>query len=507
MTTMALTEPPLKRLFERLDFAPQPTTPELGVVLARWEAARAGAVAPHRRSIAFSPQDHGALERLFVHHIEGVDDDAILTEGETAAKILLGACRVGDRLSQAANRRGAVRLRRLFKEVRRTGQPVLAHYTSIEHGRDRAVVELLATPLSEDGRTIDSALAAISVHILDAAAPAWASRAPADHKLALFALGASKPMGEQIAQLLGVELAQLEDREFEDGEYKIRPLEIVRGRDVYVVSSLHGDASASSADKLCKLLFFIAALKDAGAARVTAVTPYLCFARKDRRTKPRDPVTTRYVAQLFEAMATDRLVGIDVHNIAAFQNAFRCETVHLEAQALFARRLIAEIGDTPLAVVSPDLGGEKRAELFRLRLERMLKRPVAKAFMDKYRSEGRVVGDIFAGDVKDRVAIIIDDLIAGGGTVARTAAACRAHGAARVWVAATHGVFSEAAASVLAKAPIDKIIITDTVPLQPAMAAQMGERLMAIPVAALLAEAIRRLHAFGSITQLLDEGP
>ena len=196
-----------------------------------------------------------------------------------------------------------------------------------------------------------------------------------------------------------------------------------------------------------------------------------------------------------------------MHNIAAFQNAFRCETVHLDAQALFARHVVADVGDSAVAVVSPDLGGEKRAELFRLRLERMLMRPVAKAFMDKYRSEGRVVGDIFAGDVKDRTAIIIDDLIAGGGTVARTAAACRANGAARVWVAATHGVFSEKAASVLASAPIDRLILTDSVPLEPAVATALGDRLTLVSVAGLVAEAIRRLHANGSITQLLDEGP
>ncbi|MBM3576903.1 MAG: ribose-phosphate pyrophosphokinase [Alphaproteobacteria bacterium] len=346
---------------------------------------------------------------------------------------------------------------------------------------------------------------AVWAHVLDGA-PAHAPR-EADSSLALFALGASVSFGEDVAQLLGAELTPLEDREFEDGEYKIRPLENVRGRDCYAVFTLHGDHVASSADKLCKLLFFIGALKDAGARRVTAVTPYLCFSRKDRRTKPRDPVTTRYVAQLFEALGTDRLVCIDVHNIAAFQNAFRCETVHLDAQALFARHVVAEIGDSPVAVVSPDLGGEKRAELFRLRLERMLSRPVAKAFMDKYRSEGRVVGDIFAGDVKDRTAIIIDDLIAGGGTVARTAAACRANGAKRVWAAATHGVFSEKAASVLTNTPLDKLIITDTVPLQSTIATALGDRLTMISVGGLVAEAIRRLHANGSITQLLDEGP
>jgi len=505
MTTMAMTDPPLKRLFDRLDFAPQPKRLELQIVHERWEAARHGAVAARRSAVSFAPQQRGAAEAIFVHRFEGPDDDGVLTEGASAAAILLGPCRIGDRLSDATDRRGAVRLRRLLKEVRRSGQPVLAQYTGIEHGRDRAIVEILAAPLSEDGRIIDSTLTAVSAQVLDGA-PARMPR-EADSGLALFALGASISFGEEVAQALGAELTALEDREFEDGEYKIRPLEIVRGRDCYAVFTLHGDHDASSADKLCKLLFFIGALKDAGAARVTAVTPYLCFSRKDRRTKPRDPVTTRYVAQLFEAIGTDRLVCIDVHNIAAFQNAFRCETIHLDAQALFARRVVADVADSAVAVVSPDLGGEKRAELFRLRLERMLNRPVAKAFMDKYRSEGRVVGDIFAGDVRDRIAIVIDDLIAGGGTVARTAAACRANGAARVWVAATHGVFSEKAASVLASAPIDRLIITDSVPLAPAVMTALGDRLTLVSVAGLIAEAIRRLHANGSITQLLDEGP
>lgn len=505
MTTMAMTDPPLKRLFERLDFAPQPKGPELQMVHERWETARDGDVAARRSAIDFSARERGAAETIFVHRFEGPGDDGVLTEGASAAAILLGPCRIGDRLSDATDRRGAVRLRRLLKEMRRSGQPVLAQYTGIEHGRDRAIVEILAAPLSEDGRIIDSALIAVSTHVLDGA-PARTPR-EADSGLALFALGASVSFGEEVAQALGARVTPLEDREFEDGEYKIRPLEIVRGRDCYAVFTLHGDHVASSADRLCKLLFFIGALKDAGAARVTAVTPYLCFSRKDRRTKPRDPVTTRYVAQLFEAIGTDRLVCIDVHNIAAFQNAFRCETIHLDAQALFAHRVVADVADAAVAVVSPDLGGEKRAELFRLRLERMLKRPVAKAFMDKYRSEGRVVGDIFAGDVKDRIAIVIDDLIAGGGTVARTATACRANGAARVWVAATHGVFSEEAAAVLASAPIDRLIITDSVPLAPAVATALGDRLTLVSVAGLVAQAIRRLHANGSITQLLDEGP
>jgi len=330
----------------------------------------------------------------------------------------------------------------------------------------------------------------------------------ADHGVAIFALGASRSFGEQVARLLHAELSPLEEREFEDGEHKARPLVNVRDRDVYVICGLHGEENRTGADKLCRLLFFIGTLRDAGAARVTAVVPYLCYARKDRQTKPRDPVTTRYVAQLFEAVGTDRIIVIDVHNIAAFQNAFRCNAIPLDAQAVFARHIAAEIGDAPVAVVSPDLGGEKRAELFRQRMEKLLERPVAKGFMDKHRSMGKVTGEIFAGDVEDRTVIVLDDLISTGGTMARTAAACREHGAAKIWLVATHGVFSSGAGAILRDAPIDHIVVADTVPLPPSMnTTDMKGRLAIVSVAGLVAEAIRRLHTGGSIVELLDEGP
>lgn len=325
--------------------------------------------------------------------------------------------------------------------------------------------------------------------------------------LALFALGSSRAFGAAAAERLGVSLAPLEERDFEDGEFKLRPLTSVRGRDVYAVSSLYGEAGASSADKLLRLLMFLGALKDNGAARVTAVAPYLCFSRKDRRTKPRDPIATRYVAQLFEAMRVDALMTVDVHNIAAFENAFRCETIPLDAHALFARCVLPLVGDTAAAVVSPDLGGEKRAELFRQRLERLLMRPVAKAFMDKTRSEGRVTGDIFAGEVEGRTAIILDDLIAGGGTVARVAAACEARGAARIIVVATHGVFTNGAPATLRDAPINVLIVTDSARPDDRILAALKERLIVLPLAPLIAEAIRRRHVNGSITQMLAEGP
>ncbi len=322
---------------------------------------------------------------------------------------------------------------------------------------------------------------------------------------ALFALGSSRAFGEAVANALGWRLSADEERDFEDGEFKLRPLVNVRNRDVYVIFSLNGEAGATSADKLCRLLFFIGALRDAGALRVTAVTPYLCYQRKDRQTKPRDPVTSRYVAQLFEAMGVDRVVTIDAHNIAAFQNAFRCDTDHLDAHAVFAAHVLPQLGARPVAVVSPDLGGEKRAELFRERLERVLARGVGKAFMDKRRSEGKVVGEIFAGDVTGRVALVIDDLISGGGTMARVAKACRAHGAAEVWCLATHGVFSSGAAEVLNAAPIDRLVVTDTVRPPPQAAAL--SRLEIVSVAPLFAQAIRRCHEGGSIVELLERGP
>ncbi|HMA31526.1 MAG TPA: ribose-phosphate pyrophosphokinase-like domain-containing protein, partial [Casimicrobiaceae bacterium] len=153
--------------------------------------------------------------------------------------------------------------------------------------------------------------------------------------LAVFALGASVEFGAAVAREMGIALEGLEERAFEDGEHKTRPRVSVRDRDVYVLQSLHSDPAQSVNDKLVRLLLFLGALRDASAARVTAVVPYLAYARKDRKSKSRDPVSTRYVAQLFEAVGADCVVTLDVHNLAAFQNAFRCRSENLEANPLF----------------------------------------------------------------------------------------------------------------------------------------------------------------------------
>lgn len=321
-------------------------------------------------------------------------------------------------------------------------------------------------------------------------------------RLQVFALQATAELGQSISQALGQPLASHEERVFEDGEHKARPLEPVAGRDVYVVQSLHGGPALSADDKLCRLLFFIGALKDAGAARVTAVVPYLCYARKDRRTKPNDPVTTRYVARLFESVGTDAVVTLEVHNPAAFENAFRCRTVTLTATPLFVD-CIRTLGDQDLCVVSPDTGGAKRAELLRETLEAACGRPVAKAFADKHRSAGVVSGDLFVGDVAGRTALIVDDLISTGGTLLRAARAARKAGARRVLALVAHGLFMPGAAEVLTDPAIDRVIVTDTVPPFRLDREASWSKLDILPAAPLLAEVIARLHDGRALTDLV----
>lgn len=322
--------------------------------------------------------------------------------------------------------------------------------------------------------------------------------------IALFALNASRDVGDKISAHLGIALSAHEEREFEDGEHKARPLVNVRGKDVFVIQSLYSDSRQSVNDKLCRLLFFIGCLKDASAARITAVIPYLGYARKDRKTQPRDPVTTRYIAALFEAMGTDRVLTLDVHNLAAYQNAFRCGTDQLEAKKLFVQYFAPLVANDNVAVVSPDVGGIKRAEQFRQALSRTLGKEPSTAFLEKYRAKGVVTGEAIVGDVRGRVVIIIDDLISTGTTMARAARISRSLGASRIYAAASHGVFTGAAGQALAEQALEKVVITDTLPpfrLSPEL---VRDKLVILDAAALFAQAIQRIHSGGSIVELLE---
>ncbi|GBD42207.1 Ribose-phosphate pyrophosphokinase 2 [bacterium HR39] len=324
----------------------------------------------------------------------------------------------------------------------------------------------------------------------------------------LFALKRSEELGRAVAEAAGLGLAPHEEREFEDGEHKSRPLTVVRGRDCYVLHSLFGEPGITVNDKLCRLLFFCAALKENGAARVTAITPYICYGRKDRQTKPRDPVTSRYVAQMFEAAGVDRVVTVDVHNLAAYQNAFRIESVELTAKPLFGLHLLARFSGRPLCVVSPDAGGAKRAEALREWLQARTGADVPLAFLEKKRSEGRVSGEAVVGEVRDAVAVVIDDLVSSGTTLARAAQALRREGAAAVVACITHGLFHGEAERRIEEAALDAFYVTDTVPPRLRLPAEVVERhLTVVPIAPLLGEAVRRLHGGGSLTELREHGP
>lgn len=279
----------------------------------------------------------------------------------------------------------------------------------------------------------------------------------------LFALKGTELYASRVAQRLGCQLASHEERDYEDGEHKCRPLDRVSGRDIVVFHSLYGDAQQSANDKLCRLLFFCGALKDSGARHVQVVTPYLCYGRKDRRNQPQDPTITRYVAAFFETSGVNRLIALDVHNPAAFDNAFRIPAWNLQCSELFAGHFAGLVGDAEVVAVSPDSGGTKRAEQFRQALERRLGRSVGSALMEKHRDYATLTGTLLIGEVTGKTAIVFDDLISTGETLTHAGLACKKAGAARLFAAATHGLFT--AGSRLFDQPLfEHIAITDSVP-------------------------------------------
>lgn len=312
--------------------------------------------------------------------------------------------------------------------------------------------------------------------------------------ISLFAPAASVAFGTSVGAALDIPLSAHEESVFDGGEIMMRPLESVRGRSVYVIQSLFSDTLGSANDRFCALLFLIGALKDAGARLVTACLPYLAYARQDRHTEDRDPVTTRYIAQLFEAVGVDRVVALEVHNPAAFDNAFRCETVRLDATALFARHFAADSDGHDYTVATPDIGGAKRARYFQELFQTAIGRTVNFALMDKKRSPGLVSGTLFAGDVAGRRVILVDDLISSGTTIMRAVDACRRSGAVHVYVAATHASFAAGARRLFDSGMPDSVVLTDSVSLSDNFSARLSGSLTVLAAAPVFAEAIRRLE-------------
>ena len=322
----------------------------------------------------------------------------------------------------------------------------------------------------------------------------------------LFAPTETRPFAEAVADHLGQTLSPLQERTFDDGEQKIGVKHPVRDQDAYVLQSLYDEPGQSVNDKLVRLLFLIHTLKDSGARRVTAMIPYLAYARQDRATNPRDPVTHRYVAQMLEAAGTDAVVTLDVHNLAAYQNAFRCPAWNLDTRRIFVDHLCRSLGSDPIAVASPDVGGVKRAQLFRDILMAATGQPTGFAFMEKRRTDGILSGSMVVGDVTGATVLIVDDMVASGGTMARASDAFLAQGARRILCVATHGLFVGQAAQVVGQGSIDRWMVTDTIPLFRLPADLIDTRIDVLSVAPLFARAIRCLHTGGSLTEVL-EGP
>lgn len=322
-----------------------------------------------------------------------------------------------------------------------------------------------------------------------------------------YTLSEARDLGAACCREAGLEPALLEERLFEGGEFKLRPLESVRSRPAYVFQSLAGSQALSPADRLVRLLFLLNCLRDAGASQRVAMIPYLAYARKERRTQLRDPVNTRYVAQLIEASGADRLMALDVHNPAALDNAFRIPVDHLTALPMMAHHYATRLGTTDLVVVSPDVGGVKRAQIFQELLEARTGRPVELAFLEKRRAAGVVSSGRLVGETAGRHALIIDDLCATGGTLIRAAERCREAGATAVHVAVTHAPLPAGLEALSNITSITDVLVTDSsgTPYQHSPA--LMRKLTTLSVAALFGQAVRRIEAGQPIAPLLGRWP
>jgi ribose-phosphate pyrophosphokinase len=275
---------------------------------------------------------------------------------------------------------------------------------------------------------------------------------------------------------------------FSDGEINVEINESVRGMDVFAIQSICSPVN----NNLMELLIMIDALKRASAERITAVLPYYGYARQDRKVSPRAPITAKLVADLITVAGTSRILTMDLH-AGQIQGFFNIPVDHLFAAPVLLEYLKSLQNDT--VMVSPDAGGVERARAFAKRLDASL------AIIDKRRDAPNVseVMNII-GNVKGMVAVILDDMVDTGGTLARAAYALMEKGAKEVYACCTHPVLSGRAIEVLSEAPIEEMIVTDTIPLS-ARARELS-KIKVLSVSGLLADAIQRIYNDDSVSSL-----
>jgi ribose-phosphate pyrophosphokinase len=311
----------------------------------------------------------------------------------------------------------------------------------------------------------------------------------ASGQLKIFSGSAHRALTEEIAEFLGVQLGSARLQRFPDTEVSFQIDENIRGTDVFVIQPTCADVDKH----LVEMCVMIDAFRRSSASRITAVIPYYGYARQDRKDKPRVPISAKLVANLLSAAGANRVLTMDLHK-AQIQGFFDIPVDHLFAAPVIIDYL-SRLDSPNLTIVSPDAGGAERARAYAKRLDAEL------AIIDKRRSEdGTAEVMNVIGDVGGRTCIIQDDIIDTAGTITKAATALKANGAGRVLACAVHGVLSGPAVDRIEKSPIDKLIVTNTIPLAPA--GLSSEKIVVLSVARLLGQAIKSIHEETSVSSL-----
>lgn len=314
-----------------------------------------------------------------------------------------------------------------------------------------------------------------------------------DPNLKIFALSSNRPLAQKIADQVGVELGKVSVTHFSDGEIKINIDESIRGDHVYIVQS----TSYPVNDNLMELLIMIDALRRASAKTINIVLPYYGYARQDRKAQSREPITAKLVANMITQAGADRVLTLDLH-AAQIQGFFDIPVDHLLGAPLLANYFLENnFKDKDIVVVSPDHGGVTRAR----KLAEFLHAPIA--IIDKRRPKANVAEVMnIIGDVKGKVAVLIDDMIDTAGTITLAAQAIQDAGALEVYACCTHPVLSGPALDRLNASVIKEVVVTDSIQVPEE---KTGGKIVQVSVDQLMAEAIRRIHENRSVSPLFIE--
>ncbi|MFN4226429.1 MAG: ribose-phosphate pyrophosphokinase [Hyphomonas sp.] len=308
----------------------------------------------------------------------------------------------------------------------------------------------------------------------------------------LISCNANRPLSEAIADYLDMRLTRSEVKTFADQEIFVRIDENVRGEDVFVIQSTSYPAN----DNLMQLLIMMDALRRASARRITAVIPYFGYARQDRKTDGRTPISAKLVANLISTAGADRVLTVDLH-AGQIQGFFDIPTDNLFGGPVMIDDIKERYGRDKIVMVSPDVGGVVRARALANKLNADL------AIVDKRRPEaGKSEVMNIIGEVAGKRCIMLDDICDSGGTLANAAAALKEQGATSVSAYVTHGVLSGSAVDRIGKSVLDELVMTDTI--QPSEAALRSKKIRVLPMAPLLGEAIRRIANEESVSKLFD---